>query len=156
MTKLNLNLNNFLPYRLSILSNKISRELANLYEDRFQISNQEWRIMAILGEESDISAAEVANRAAMDKVAVSRAVKKLLATGKLERHFSNEDRRRSVLSLSQAGIFIYQQIIPLAQDYEQQLIAQLSTDEQQKLTSLLIKLDNGQSRLRIDMTDELN
>lgn len=145
MTMLKLHLNNFLPYRLSVLSNKISRNISNLYETNFQISNQEWRIMAILGEEADISAAEVANRTAMDKVAVSRAVKKLLTTGKLERHFSDSDKRRSVLSLSQTGSSIYGEIIPLVKEYEQQLLSTLSSAEQQSLDYLLKKLEYEQS-----------
>ena len=145
MTTLKLNLNNFLPYRLSVLSNKISQNIANLYETNFQISNQEWRIIAILGEQADISAAEVANRTAMDKVAVSRAVKKLLITGKLERHFSNADKRRSVLSLSETGRSIYGQIIPLVKQYEQKLLSTLSSTEQQNLDSLLKKLEYEQS-----------
>lgn len=44
-----------------------------------------------LGEEPDLSAGQVADRTAMDKVAVSRAVNKLLETGRIERHFANED-----------------------------------------------------------------
>ena len=141
MPKQTLKLNNFLPYRLSVLSNKISQGIANLYESRFQISTQEWRIMAILGEQPELSAGEVANRTAMDKVAVSRAVKKLLTSGKLVRHFSDDDKRRSVLSLSKTGTSIYLQIIPMAKEYEQKLLTGLTTDEKILLDSLLNKLE---------------
>ena len=81
-------LGDFLPYRLSVLSNKISRAIADGYEERFQLSLPEWRVMAILGGEPELSAGEVAERTAMDKVAVSRAVKKLLDNGRIERTFS--------------------------------------------------------------------
>ena len=141
MPRQTLKLGNFLPYRLSVLSNKISQGIANLYESRFQISTQEWRIMAILGEQPELSAGEVANRTAMDKVAVSRAVKKLLASGKLVRHFSDDDKRRSVLSLSKTGTSIYLQIIPMAKEYEQKLLSGLTTDEKILLDSLLNKLE---------------
>ena len=90
-----LQLVSFLPYRLSTLSNRISRAIADLYEERFQLTLPEWRVMAVLGEEPDLSANEVAERTAMDKVAVSRAVNRLIEAGRLERHFAADDKRRA-------------------------------------------------------------
>ena len=69
-----LDLDRFLPYRLSVLSNRISTSVAQMYSEHFQLTITEWRVMAILGRYPDLSANEVAQRSAMDKVAVSRAV----------------------------------------------------------------------------------
>jgi DNA-binding MarR family transcriptional regulator len=137
-------LRNFLPYRLSVLSNRISRAIADRYEEKFSLSLPEWRMIAVLGEESDLSAAEVSQRTAMDKVAVSRAVKNLLATGRLGRHFSDDDRRRSVLSLSDKGREVYQKVLPLALSYEAMLLSGLSAKEQKFLVIILDKLDDIQ------------
>jgi DNA-binding MarR family transcriptional regulator len=137
-------LRKFLPYRLSVLSNRISQAIADRYEEKFSLSLPEWRMIAVLGEESDLSAAEVSQRTAMDKVAVSRAVKNLLATGRLERHFSNDDRRRSVLSLSTKGREVYQKVLPLALSYEATLLSGLSVKEQEFLDNILNKLDDIQ------------
>ena len=135
-----LKLKEFLPYRLSVLSNRISRSITERYEDKFKLSTAEWRTVAILGEESDLSAAEVADRAAMDKVAISRAVNNLILHGRLIRDFSEDDRRRSVLALSDKGRDIYQQIVPLALSYEALLLDDLSREENQFLDSILEKL----------------
>ncbi len=137
-------LRNFLPYRLSVLSNRISQAIADRYEEKFSLSLPEWRMIAVLGEESDLSAAEVSQRTAMDKVAVSRAVKNLLATGRLGRHFSDDDRRRSVLSLSDKGREVYQKVLPLALSYEAMLLSGLSAKEQKFLDIILDKLDDIQ------------
>jgi DNA-binding MarR family transcriptional regulator len=137
-------LGDFLPYRLATLSNKISRAIADGYEERFQLSLAEWRVMAVLGGEPDLSASEVADRTAMDKVAVSRAVKKLLDTGRITRHFSAEDKRRSVLTLSGAGEDIYEQIVPIALGYEEKILEKFSEDEQEQLNGLLDKLYDSQ------------
>lgn len=131
-------LEEFLPYRLSVLSNRISGAIADSYEKRFNMSLPEWRVMAIIGQTPDISAGEVSERSAMDKVAVSRAVNRLLKSGRLARHFSNEDRRRSVLSLTDAGQEVYRQIIPLAKSYERAILEQLS-DEDGKVLDRLLK-----------------
>ncbi len=143
-TDKNLILRRFLPYRLSTLSNHISRAIADQYEERFSISLSEWRTIAVLGEESDISAADVADRTAMDKVAVSRAVKSLLQAGRIERHFSPDDRRRSVLALSKSGHDIYRQVVPIALSYESALLEGLTNEEKLFLDKILDKLDEIQ------------
>jgi len=141
-----LKLKAFLPYRLSVLSNRISRSITERYENKFKLSTAEWRTVAILGEESNLSAAEVAERTAMDKVAISRAVNKLISHGRLVRHFSEDDRRRSVLALSDDGREIYEQIVPLALSYETAILDELNEDEQAFLDSILTKLNEIQSR----------
>ena len=135
-----LKLKEFLPYRLWVLSNQISRSFSNNYEQQFSLSPAQWRIIAVLGEESDLSAAQVAERTAMDKVAISRAVKKLLAANRLERHFAESDKRRSVLTLSSQGQEIYNQVVPLALSYDTKILQQLSNKEQECLDYLLKKL----------------
>lgn len=140
--KQKLHLGDFLPYRLATLSNKISRAIADGYEGQFQLGLPEWRVMAVLGGEPDLSAGQVADRTAMDKVAVSRAVKKLLDTGRIDRHFSPEDKRRSVLALSESGMEIYAKIVPIALGYEGKILEKLTEQEQRQLTALLDKLDS--------------
>jgi DNA-binding MarR family transcriptional regulator len=132
-----LELETFLPYRLSVLSNTLSQAIARVYEKRFNLSVTEWRAMAVLGHCSDISAREVAERTAMDKVAVSRAVARLLAKGHIERGTASHDKRQSVLRLSDEGWKIYDQVAPLALEHEQRLLAHLDEEERQWLTRIL-------------------
>ena len=139
--KTTLKLQEFLPYRLSVLSNRISRAIADRYEEQFQISLPEWRVIAVLGESTEISAGFVAKKTAMDKVAVSRAVNKLITSGLLIRKFANDDKRRSVLSLSESGGEVYKEVAPLALDYENKLLKQLTAEDQTLLKELLGKLE---------------
>ena len=136
-----LDLHEFLPYRLSIVTNKISHELARLYSERFGLSIAEWRVMAVLGQSPDLSADEVCRETEMDKVSVSRAVSRLLEKKHLLRKFCEQDRRRSMLRLSRSGYAIYAQIVPLASAYEAELLESLSAREQQQLDKLLTKLN---------------
>ncbi len=132
-----LELERFLPYRLSVLSNRISADIAALYQDRFGIGVTEWRVMAVLGRFPEVSAFEVAERTAMDKVAVSRAVNALVERGLVQRDTHAEDRRRSVLALSDSGRAVYDQIVPLALDYERRLLEALSPAERRRFDLLL-------------------
>ena len=124
-----LELERFLPYRLAVLSDTISRTLARVYADRFQLSVAEWRVMALLGRFPGLSAAEVAARGAMDKVMVSRAVARLLGLGRIQRQRQARDRRCSSLRLSASGRTIYREIVPLAKSYELALLAAVPPSE---------------------------
>jgi len=135
-----LELENFLPYRLSVLSNTISQAIAREYAERHDLSVTEWRVIAVLGRYAGISASEVADRTAMDKVAVSRAVNRLVDAGRVVRELHEDDRRRSVLRLSTAGRRVYEQIAPRALAYERSLIERLDADERRVLARILDKL----------------
>ena len=141
-----LELQNFLPYRLSVLSNRTSDAIARAYSQRFALGVTDWRVMAVLGRYPDLSANQVAQRTAMDKVAVSRAVAKLLESGRLLRAFDDDDRRRSVLRLSEAGYAIYDQIVPLALGFERQLLGDMDATERTLLFRLLDRLDELELR----------
>ena len=57
-----LHLENFLPYRLSVLSNTVSGAIAAAYFAHFGLTIPEWRVMAVLAATPGLSAAEVAAR----------------------------------------------------------------------------------------------
>lgn len=133
-------LEDFLPYRLAILSHSVSHSIASIYEKRFGVSIPEWRVIAIVGRFPDLSAVEVAERTVMDKVAVSRAVTKLIKSGVIDRRFADADRRRSILNLSPKGREVHDEIAPLALTMEADLMADLTPQELEILDSAINKL----------------
>ena len=133
-------LERFLPYRLSILSNKISGIIAATYRDKFALSITEWRIMAVLGEYSGISADEVSIKTQIEKSILSRAISKLLQRKLIERKFSSDDRRRSMLSLTKTGLSVYDDIVPISYDYEQQLLSCFNAQEKATFDELIDRL----------------
>ena len=76
-----LDLEHFLPYRLSVLANTVSTALAGAYALRFGLTIPQWRVIAVLARTPGLAAADVVERTAMDKVAVSRAVAGLARHG---------------------------------------------------------------------------
>jgi len=133
-------LEQFLPYRLSVVSNTISQAIAADYQTRFDLSMTEWRVMAVLGRFPDVSAREVAERTAMDKVAVSRALARLVKSGRVIRETHDEDKRRSVLRLSEAGWTIHDEVAPQARAHETEFFAVLDAEERAWLLRILEKL----------------
>jgi DNA-binding MarR family transcriptional regulator len=137
-----LELERFLPYRLSILSNRVSQAIAREYTERFNLSMTEWRVMAVLARFNGegLSAREVADRTAMDKVAVSRALARLTAAGRVSRATHNGDKRRSVLRLTAKGWKIHDTVAPRARAHERELLAHLTAEEKKTLAQILDKL----------------
>jgi DNA-binding MarR family transcriptional regulator len=132
-----LQLADFLPYRLSVVSNVVSQALSAAYSERFGLTIPEWRVLAVLAMAPDLSAAQVAEKTAMDKVAVSRAVGALLAAGRVRRRFAASDRRRSMLRLSAQGEAVYARVVPLALAYEQSLLEPFGAAERAALERTL-------------------
>jgi DNA-binding MarR family transcriptional regulator len=135
-----LQLDRFIPYRLSVLTNTVSLVIASAYEREFGLSIPQWRVMAVLARYPDLSAIEVAERTAMDKVAVSRAVQGLIDAKRVLRAFDKGDRRRSILRLSAAGQAVYTRVAPMALRYEAELLSALSPSDQRTLDRLLARL----------------
>lgn len=135
-----LQLERFLPYRLAVLSSIVSVNIAQAYEREFSLSIPEWRVLAVLARFPNLSAFQVAERTAMDKVAVSRAVRSLVATRRVARSFDKGDRRRSILRLSSAGKAVYMRVAPLAMSYENRLLDALSASDRRALDRLLSRL----------------
>jgi DNA-binding MarR family transcriptional regulator len=131
-----LQLEKFLPYRLSVLAQLVSEALHDLYAGPFDLTVTEWRVMAALGRFAPLSASEVGQRIVMDKVAVSRAVAGLLKRGLVERAADRTDRRRAQLRLSARGRSVHARIVPLALEYEARLYEALTPEERRQFDTL--------------------
>jgi DNA-binding MarR family transcriptional regulator len=135
-----LSLDSFLPYRLSILSNAVSRRIADIYEREFDLSIWQWRIIAVLGEVSDLTSTEVAQRTLMDKPSVSRAAATLLERGIISRAIDDNDRRRAPLTLTDEGRAMYTAIMPRALECEKELLDALAPEDAAALHDMLTRL----------------
>jgi len=144
-------LETFLPYRLSVLANVTSTAIAAAYEDRFGLTIPEWRVIAVLTRYPGMSAREVAEKTRMDAVAVSRAVNRLLRAGRLRRAVAQDDRRRSVLQVSAAGAAVYRDVAPLALEFERSLLESLAPGDRAVLARVLGVLTEKAELLSADM-----
>jgi DNA-binding MarR family transcriptional regulator len=134
-------LEHFLPYWLSVLSNTVSQGIAQFYQEEYGLSIPEWRVMAVLGRYPGLTASEVCERTVMDKVTVSRAVNSLLERHYLERIIDESDRRKRPLRISESrGRSILDAVIPYALEYQTALLSRLSASEQSLFRELSTRL----------------
>jgi len=140
MVKTALDLDSFLPYRLDILADAVSRALSRLYKDRYGLAVPEWRVLAHLGQYAPITAKAIAAHSRMHKTKVSRAVAELERLGFVRRADSDEDRREEPLSLTVKGKAAYDDLAPRAADFARHLLDDLSMTERRALESAINRL----------------
>lgn len=133
-------LESFLPYRLSVTANRVSRAFARRYAKEFGLTIPEWRVLAVVGDGQPVSAAEIVLRTAMDKAKVSRAVAGLLDRDLLRRAINPLDQRRHMLAHSRKGRQIYEAIVPRARALEAEVTQDLSAEQCRLLGQLLDRL----------------
>jgi DNA-binding MarR family transcriptional regulator len=144
-----LELEKFLPYRLSILAQLVSESLHDLYAGPFRLTVTQWRVMAALGRFAPLTASDVGRRIVMDKVAVSRAVAGLMKRGLIERATDKADRRRASLRLSARGRAMHGRIVPIALAYQARLCEVLKPEEARVFNTLADRLFARAEALRL-------
>ena len=65
-------LETYFPYRFAVAAEAFSRQLVEVYGGRYGLSREEWRMLALLAEEDEVSSVELKRRATLDKVQIRR------------------------------------------------------------------------------------
>jgi len=141
MTSPDFKLEDFLPYKLSLAANAVSRRIAKTYAP-YKLSPTQWRVMAVLVDGTGMTAVAVAEKTGMDKTTISRAVNKMLDRGLVNRCASDIDGRAAPLSLSKTGMVMFDKIAPQVLAQERELKAVFTDTELQRLEGFLSKLKN--------------
>jgi DNA-binding MarR family transcriptional regulator len=143
-----LRLQHYLPYRLSVAANAVSRVIQLAYEERFGLTIPQWRLVAVLADEGPLTQQELCGRTIMDKVTVTRAAQGLLRRRLVKRLPNSADGRSHRLMLTKSGEALHAEVAPLALDYESKLLAGLKPEEIAKLEQHLRLLERAAAELR--------
>jgi DNA-binding MarR family transcriptional regulator len=140
-----LRLQDYLPYRLSVAANAVSRMIARAYERQFGLKNPQWRLLAVLADEGPLTQQTLCGRTIMDKVTVMRAAQSLLRRRLVRRLPNAEDGRSHRLMMTAAGKRLYERIVPLALAYQEQLLHGIERADIARLERLLRRLEQAAS-----------
>ena len=154
----------FLPYRLAVLSERVSRRLSVEYERSHGLSVAEWRVMAHLSRCGAVSVRDIHNCVNLEKPRVSRAVSRLEQLGLVKKEPGDLDGRLVAISLTGNGKAVLADIVPNAHAIEQRLQNAVSPDEldtflrvMEQMHAVLDRDPAAKPRSRIDvegLTDE--
>ncbi len=142
-----LKLDEFLPYRLSLASNAVSQVIARAYEEHFGLKTHEWRVIAVVAQDGELTQQEIVGRTKMDKVTVSRAAQVLERRKLLRRVTNTEDGRSLRLSLTAEGQKLYTRVAPAALELEAEVLQGLSEREISELQDVLRRLETAAERV---------
>ncbi len=134
-------LDSFLPYRLNRLAGEVSRRLSAVYSGRFGLDIPEWRVLATLSSRGMATAQEIVASTRTHKSTISRAVATLTERGLVERTGSPSDGRELVLQLTDSGLRMMSELVPLVLEAEQEILGQLGVEERAQLLKAIAAVE---------------
>ena len=133
-------LDGFLPYKLSLVSQSVSRMIAQEYENKFGLSMTQWRVLVIICNSPPLTANDIGAKSLLDKMTISRAVKSLRERSMINAKLVETDGRKRLLSVTALGRQIYEDVLPIALSYENELLNSITDSERETLEKILEKL----------------
>ena len=123
------------------LVNMTAKPFFTDFAARYDLTINEWRVMLALNDRPDLSVQEIAEVNGFDKMSASRAVRRLIARGRVTRATDSSDRRRTRHRLSAEGAAIFAEISPFALARADTLFGSLTAREVAQLKRILDKLE---------------
>ena len=113
---------------------------------RHDVTEQQWRVLRVLSENSPLDATEVADRASIMAPSLTRIIKAMEDRGFIAKGKFPDDGRRVLLSITPAGSSFIAQISPERQVIYQDIENRFGPEELQKLLDMLEALIDSQKR----------
>jgi homoprotocatechuate degradation regulator HpaR len=104
------------------------------------ISEQQWRVLRVLGESGPLDATEVAERACLLAPSLTRIMRALEERSLIKRDRDMGDGRRVRLSITPAGIDMIRDVAPASREVYAELEARYGHDKMERLIDMLGEL----------------
>lgn len=135
-----LDLDRYVPAMLTFLANKLATGASLSYRKHFGIGVVEWRLIALLAVEDNITANRICQVIGLDKSAVSRSLQALETAGRISGKVDSKDARRYTVSLTAEGKALHDRVLKVALERERRLLSDFSPAEVDTLVDLLGRL----------------
>lgn len=136
-----------LSYRCSLIAVRITRFLAPMLSERYDLTVITWRVMAVIGRYGPLSAKDIAAHTSTDSFFVFRAVEQLVERGYVTRRVDPGDRRRTSLQLSSNGTRVHGEVERVLTAVEAKVLSDLDVIEREALSGILTHLQEHCARL---------
>ena len=139
---LRLDLPNYVPYRITSLAALVRRALADIYKDDPGLNEPEWKVMTALAHFGPLPSGDIGTYVTLDRVAVSRALARLLKLGLATRTENAADLRMFTVGLTPRAAQIYDRMAAQALELEEPVLETLDQHEVRELLRLLDKVES--------------
>lgn len=133
----------FFPYRLAVLSERVSRRLSEAYEKTHGLSVAEWRVMVHLDRRGHVSVREIRDWVNMDKPRVSRAVARLERAGLVRKDRHSQDARLVSISLTARGQSVLGDVLPRVLEIENQVLDGVGEEDLKVFYRVMERIHSG-------------
>jgi DNA-binding MarR family transcriptional regulator len=120
--------------------NVIVKPFLDTHAKAFDLTLPEWRAMIMLGSWPGISGEDIARRMMMDKMTVSRALRRLEYAGRANRRKLPTDRKIYQWYLTAEGWTAFDQIAEAARHHEENVLCRFSSEDRDQLEKLVRRL----------------
>ncbi|WLI04500.1 MarR family transcriptional regulator [Pseudomonas sp. FP597] len=135
-----LDLDRYVPALLTALTNKLSSGASVCYRKHYGIGIVEWRVLAMLAVENNITANRIGQVVGLDKSAISRAIKVLEEDRHVSTQVDANDARRYTVSMTAIGRALHDRVLVTALERERLLLADFSVEETEVLIGFLHRM----------------
>jgi DNA-binding MarR family transcriptional regulator len=115
------------------------RLLASLHPGAPTLTPTKLRALDVIGEEDGVRVGELAGRIGIDETTATRLVDRLEAAGLAERRSAADDRRVTLVRLTEPGIELVKEVARRRQRFFCDVLAALEPDERAELVRLTAK-----------------
>lgn len=129
-----------IPHRVLLLARMIDRATAQQLQDNFALTLAEWRVLAFICSVGPASAADIGAAFDSDRAEVSRAVKRLIEAGLIERSSNEQNRKRQIISVMPAGQAIFERARQMRGDYFEAILQDIDPQGRDLLDDALRKI----------------
>lgn len=144
----NLNVEDFLTFRITRLSNALRTGLTKRYLEEFDLSLPEWRLLALIARFAPLRFSEVTTRSSMDKGQVSRTLREMAKKGLTKMKSIRTPGSRAaealaapvMVSITPKGKALYASVLPVARRRQAEILMTLTESERVALFNTLEKL----------------
>ncbi len=127
-------------FRISYLANRLVLPVYDDVKRLHGLSRGEYLLLFCLSYVEELTAQDVAEVTGRPRNSISRAVHRMLEEGYLTRTPDPTDGRQALLRITPKGQRLHNEIVPLFEQRQAELLAVLNADERNQLDRLLTKL----------------
>ena len=144
----NLNIEDFLTFRITRLSNALRTNVTKRYLEEFGLSIPEWRLLALVTRFSPVRFSDLTHRSSMDKGQVSRTLQVMTKRGLTKMKVIKQRGSRTaaalaapvVVSVAPKGKALYKQVLPVARRRQADIIRRFSEADRVAFYTMLDKI----------------
>lgn len=135
-------LDDFVPYQLYRVTNKLNARLLNRLR-AMHINPSQWRVLSVLKAHGAMSINDIVAATIIAQPTVSRVVTRLERAGKVMRRAASHDSRVVEISLTAEGVAAFRQIVPAALRHQDLAFRGISRKDVSQLVRTLMLIERN-------------